>query len=51
MNCFIVYWHPEPQSFNGALIEITRETLTDLGHTVRVSDLHAKGFDPVSGRA
>ncbi|WP_295456643.1 NAD(P)H-dependent oxidoreductase [uncultured Thiodictyon sp.] len=50
MNCFIVYWHPEPQSFNGALLAATRETLTQAGHPIRVSDLHAMGFNPVSGR-
>jgi len=50
MNCFIVYWHPEPRSFNGALLAATRDTLTKAGHQVRVSDLHAMGFDPVSGR-
>ncbi len=50
MNCFIVYWHPEPRSFNGALLAATRDTLTQAGHQVRVSDLHAMGFDPVSGR-
>ena len=50
MNCFIVYWHPEPQSFNGALLGTANETLTDAGHLVRVSDLHAMGFNPISGR-
>jgi NAD(P)H dehydrogenase (quinone) len=50
MNCFIVYWHPEPQSFNAALLAITRTALGDAGHAVQVSDLHAMRFNPVSGR-
>ena len=50
MNTFIVYYHPEPQSFNGALLKEAVETLELAGHEVRVSDLHETGFNPVSGR-
>ncbi len=50
MNVFIVHAHPEPQSFNGALSEKAREVLTGAGHEVRMSDLYAMGFDPVSDR-
>ena len=50
MNIFIVYWHPEPRSFNGALLRTAVETLTGSGHSVNTSDLHAMRFDPVSGR-
>lgn len=48
MRVFIVYWHPEPASFNAALLHTARQALA--AHEVRVSDLHASGFDPVSGR-
>ena len=48
MNAFIVYAHPESKSFNGALLQRAKETLTALGHDVRVSDLYGMKFDPVS---
>jgi len=50
MKAFIVYWHPEPRSFNAALFRAARETLTDAGHEVRTSDLDTMRFDPVSSR-
>jgi len=50
MKAFIVYWHPEPRSFNAALFRAARETLADAGHEVKTSDLDAMRFDPVSSR-
>jgi NAD(P)H dehydrogenase (quinone) len=50
MNVLLVYWHPEPRSFNAALFRAADETLSGLGYEVRTSDLHAMRFDPVSGR-
>ncbi len=50
MKVFLVYWHPEPRSFNAAMFDTARETLAAAGHEVRTSDLHQMGFDPVSGR-
>ena len=50
MKVFVVFAHPEPQSFNGALYRMACETLAEAGHTVRTSDLHAMQFNPVSGR-
>lgn len=50
MNVFIVHAHPEPQSFNAALTNRARQTLESEGHFVRVSDLYAMRFDPVSDR-
>jgi NAD(P)H dehydrogenase (quinone) len=50
MNVFIVYWHPEPKSFNGAMFQTACETLVASGHTVVISDLHEMNFNPVSGR-
>lgn len=47
MHALIVYSHPEPHSFNGALKEVAVETLERLGHSVEVSDLYAEEFDPV----
>jgi len=50
MKAFVVYWHPEPQSFNAAMFRTACETLTAAGHEVRSSDLHEMHFDPVSSR-
>jgi NAD(P)H dehydrogenase (quinone) len=50
MNVLIVHAHPEPDSFNGAMTQRAIQVLTDMGHTVTVSDLYAMGFDPVSDR-
>lgn len=50
MKTFVVYWHPEPRSFNGAMFHTACEALAAAGHELRRSDLHEMGFDPVSGR-
>lgn len=50
MRVFIVHAHHEPRSFNGAMTRVARERLEAAGHEVRVSDLYAMGFDPVSDR-
>lgn len=51
MNALIVYSHPEPRSFTGALKDVAVETLERLGHSVEVSDLYREGFDPVESPA
>jgi NAD(P)H dehydrogenase (quinone) len=50
MRALIVHAHPEPASFNGSLTRAAVDALQRAGHAVRVSDLHAMGFDPVSDR-
>jgi len=50
MKAFVVYWHPEPQSFNAALFRTACEALAAAGHEVRSSNLHAMRFNPVSSR-
>ncbi len=50
MRVFIVHAHHEPESFNGALTRAALSALSSAGHEVRVSDLHAMRFDPVSDR-
>lgn len=49
MNVLIVYAHPEPKSFNGAMKDVAVETLRGAGHDVMVSDLYAMGFRAVVG--
>ena len=50
MKVFVVYWHPEPQSFNSAMFRTACETLAGAGHEVKTSDLYEMHFDPVSCR-
>ena len=47
MRVLVVYAHPEPRSFNGAMKDLAVGVLERAGHEVRVSDLYAKRFDPV----
>ena len=49
MNVLIVYAHPEPKSFNGAMKDLAAKTLRGAGHTVEISDLYAMSFNPVTG--
>ena len=49
MKVLIVYAHPEPASFNGALKDLAVDVLRDAGHQVEVSDLYALNFDPAGG--
>lgn len=49
MNVLIVYAHPEPRSFNGAMKDVAVETLRGAGYEVTVSDLYAMGFRAVVG--
>ena len=49
MNVLVVYAHPEPTSFNGAMRDLAVEVLTGAGHAVEVSDLYAMRFDAVTG--
>ncbi len=50
MKIFIVHAHHEPKSFNGALTNAAQRLLTSIGHEVKISDLYAMKFDPVSDR-
>ncbi|HEY9238457.1 MAG TPA: NAD(P)H-dependent oxidoreductase, partial [Burkholderiaceae bacterium] len=51
MNVLIVYAHPEPHSFNRAMLDAATETLQSCGHRVTVSDLYAMKFNPVADAA
>jgi putative NADPH-quinone reductase len=50
MKAFIILAHPEPQSFNAAMVRAAADVLVKAGHEVKTSDLCAMHFDPVSGR-
>ncbi|WP_156290973.1 NAD(P)H-dependent oxidoreductase [Oceanobacillus salinisoli] len=50
MNILIVYAHPEPNSFTGALKDKSVEVLEKEGHHVEVSDLYKDNFKPTAGR-
>jgi NAD(P)H dehydrogenase (quinone) len=49
MNVLIVYAHPEPKSFNGAMKDLASQVLREAGHSVQVSDLYSLGFGAVGG--
>ncbi len=50
-RALVVYWHPEPESFNGSMFRVARHALSSNGYEVRTSDLHHMHFDPVSSRS
>lgn len=50
MRVLVVLAHPEPASFNAAMAAEAVATLGGAGHAVALSDLCAKGFQPVSDR-
>lgn len=50
MKVLIVYAHPEPSSFSGALKDAAVAAIERAGHQAMVSDLYAEAFNPVAGR-
>ena len=46
MRAYVVYSHPDPESFTSAVRQRAVDALTTAGHDVRVADLYADGFDP-----
>ncbi|MGG2094753.1 NAD(P)H-dependent oxidoreductase [Bacillus sp. S13(2024)] len=47
MKHLLVYAHPNPQSFNYAILETLQGQLQEKGHEVRVRDLYAINFNPI----
>lgn len=47
MKTLIVYAHPNPQSFNHAILTALIAGLEGAGHEVTIKDLYAENFDPV----
>lgn len=50
LKALIVYWHPEPKSFNNAMFQTGQIALREAGFRVETSDLFTMGFDPASSR-
>lgn len=50
MNVHWIYAHPDARSLNGSLRTVGLETLTELGHDVRESDLYAMDWKPTVDR-
>ena len=47
MKILTIYAHPNPKSFNHAILEHFTKGLKDAGHTNEVVDLYAIKFNPV----
>lgn len=47
MNVLIVYAHPNPRSFNQAILDRVDATLREGGHATRVHDLYQMQFRSV----
>ena len=50
MKVYVVYCHPDPESFTAAVRDRAVSTLHATGHEVRVSDLYADDFEPTMSR-
>jgi len=48
MRVSVILAHPNPGSFNHAIARRAGEALAANGHAVRLRDLYAEGFDPVT---
>lgn len=46
MRILIIYAHPNPDSFNHAILGAFTEGLSEAGHTYEVVDLYAADFEP-----
>ena len=51
MQHLIIIAHPNPKSFNHAILERIKDTLVRLGANVEVRDLYQIGFNPCFGEA
>ncbi|WP_136644418.1 NAD(P)H-dependent oxidoreductase [Tabrizicola sp. YIM 78059] len=45
-KALVVFCHPKPDSFTGAVRDVVLERLAARGAAVRLIDLYARGFDP-----
>jgi NAD(P)H dehydrogenase (quinone) len=47
MKVLVIYAHPNPKSFNHAIVEEFTKGLADAGHEYEIIDLYAEKFDPL----
>ncbi len=47
MKVLIVFTHPNPNSFNHALLEKVVAGLKQAGHEIKIKDLYQENFDPI----
>ncbi len=47
MEVAVIYAHPNPNSFNGAILNEVKKALEDGNHSYTVIDLYKERFDPV----
>lgn len=47
MKVLVIYAHPNPKSFNKALLNKTKEVFLSNGHQIETRDLYELKFDPV----
>lgn len=47
MKVLIVFTHPNPDSFNHAILENVSNGLAQAGHEVKIKDLYQENFDPI----
>jgi NAD(P)H dehydrogenase (quinone) len=47
MKVLVIYAHPNPESFNHAVVEEFTKGLAEAGHEYEVVDLYAEEFDPL----
>ncbi|MFT4794289.1 MAG: putative NADPH-quinone reductase [Paracoccaceae bacterium] len=47
MRLLVIFCHPVPDSFGGALRDLVVDSAKSAGHDVRLKDLYAEGFNPV----
>ena len=50
MKVLVVYAHPNPKSFNAAILRQTEDDLGKAGHEVHVLDLYQEGFEASMSR-
>lgn len=50
MKVYLVYCHPDPNSFTAAVRQRAVDELLGCGHEVRITDVHADEFEPAMSR-
>jgi NAD(P)H dehydrogenase (quinone) len=50
VKAYVVYCHPDPDSFTASVRDRAVVALKATGHEVRIADLYADGFDPAMSR-